>query len=128
MRLQYQGYDIENKFKYFDMLDGVYEFESLQYSQYPQKFVWTSQRFSAAIENLTKINFRIYSPINNGLTLNGLRFELIEKSVVNICLENMKNSSRIFGNLDKLYSPLNSDLRMLGIMLYCVTVDGTDLY
>jgi hypothetical protein len=128
MRLQYQGYDVENKFKYFDMLDGIYELENLHSSQYPQKFVWTSQRFSAAIENLSKINFRIYSPINNGLILNGLRFELMAKSVVNINLENMKNSSRIFGSLDKLYDPMTGDQRQLGIMIYCVTVDGTDLF
>ncbi len=128
MRLQYQGYDVDNKFKYFDMLDGIYELENLHNAQYPQKFVWTSQRFSAAIENLNKINFRIYSPIHNNLTLNGLRFELLPKTVVNINLENMKSSSRIFGVLDKLYDPMTGDLRQLGVMLYCVTVDGTDLY
>lgn len=128
MRLQYQGYDSQNKFKYFDMLDGIYELENLHSSQYPQKFVWTSQRFSAAIENLDVINFRVYSPIQNNLILNGLRFELLPKTVVNINLENMKTSSRIFGVLDKLYDPMTGDSRQLGIMLYCVTVDGTDLY
>jgi hypothetical protein len=128
MRLQYQGYDIDNKFKYFDMLDGIYELENLHNVQYPQKFVWTSQRFSAAIENLSKINFRIYSPIQNNLILNGLRFELMPKTVININLENMQSSSRIFGVLDKLYDPMTGDSRQLGVMLYCVTVDGTDLY
>jgi len=128
MRLQYQGYDIENKFKYFDMLDGIYELENLNNAQYSQKLVWTSQRFSAAIENLTKINFRVYSPIQNSLILNGLRFELMPKTITNINLENIKNSVRIFGGLDKLYDPMNGDLRQLGIMLYCITVDGTDLY
>jgi len=125
MRLQYQSCDIENKFKYFDMLDGIYELENLHNTQ---KFVWTSQRFSAAIENLSKINFRVYSPIQNSLILNGLRFELIPKTITNINLENIKNSARIFGGLDKLYDPMNGDLRQLGIMLYCITVDGTDLY
>ena len=55
-------------------------------------------------------------------------FNLQKTTVVNINLENMKSSSRIFGVLDKLYDPMTGDLRPLGVMLYCVTVDGTDLY
>ena len=126
MRLQYQGYDFENKFKFFDMIDGVYDLESIPSSN--QKFVWTQQRFSAAIENLTKINFRVYSSIPNILYLNSMRFEIMPNVVINICLENMKTSNRIFGNLERLHATPTGDTRYLGIMLYAITVDGTDLF
>jgi hypothetical protein len=125
MRLQYQGYDLESKFKFFDMIEGVYDFETISPSN--QKFIWSHQRFNAAIENLTKINFRVYSSIPNILYLNNMRFEIMPNVVINICLENMKFSNRIFGNLERLHSH-PSDTRYLGIMIYSISVDGTDLF
>lgn len=126
MRIQYQGYDLESKFKFFDMIDGMYDLETVSSSN--QKFLWTQQRFSAAIENLTKINFRVYSSIPNILYLNGMKFEIMPNVVINICLENMKSSNRIFGNLERLHSTPVENTRYLGIMLYAITVDGTDLF
>ena len=125
MRLQYQGYDLESKFKFFDMIDGVYDLETISPSN--QKFIWSHQRFNAAIENLTKINFRVYSSIPNILYLNSMRFEIMPNVVINICLENIKSANRIFGNLERLHSH-PSDTRYLGRMIYSISVDGTDLF
>ncbi len=128
MQLQYQGYDINKKFKYFEMFDGIYELENLDKGQHSKQFIWTAQTFSFFSKNITKINFRIYSHIQNILILNDFKFDIPPNTVLNITLDDIKDSSRILGSFVTPYTPITSDLRELGVMLYCITVDGTDLY
>jgi hypothetical protein len=125
MRLQYQSHDLNNTPKFADFHTGFYE---LEYPGENRKLIWTQQRFEVELENVTTINFRLYSMIQNTFYINNMRFDIYPTTVVNITLNELKAVKKLVGRLEKRYDPMNGDTRYLGCMLHAISVDGTDLF
>lgn len=124
MRLQYQGYDSNGKFKSFEIYSGLFDIEVVSMNV---NIIWTESVFLSSLENITRLNLRLFSFIPNTLYMNEYRFDIQPGVVLNACLENLNPIKELTSRVEIPYSP-PSDGRVLGVMLYGITVDGTDLF
>ena len=66
MRLQYSSKDFDGNSKYADFGFGLYD---LEYGEPFKKWVWTHKWFGVSINNVKKVNLRVFSPISNKIII-----------------------------------------------------------
>lgn len=125
MRLQYSSKDFEGNSKYADFGFGLYD---LEYGEPYKKWIWTQKWFGVSINNVNKVNLRIFSPIENKIIINNtLRFDIMPHVPINIVLEKLKTVSVLNCLCENEYK-IESDPRALGLQLLMVSVDDTEIF
>lgn len=125
MRLQYISKDFEGNNKYADIGFGLYDIE---YGEPFKKWIWTQKWFGMSINNINKVNLRVFSPIENKLIINNtLTFDILPHIPTNIVVENLK-SVTILNFLCENEYKVYGDSRSLGLQLIVISIDDTDIF
>lgn len=125
MRLQYSSKDFEGNSKYADFGFGLY---NVEYGDPFKKWVWTHKWFGVSINNVNKVNLRVFSPISNKIIVNNtLRFDILPHVPINIVLERLNTVSVLNCLCENEYT-LTGESRTLGLQLLMVSVDDTEIF
>ena len=125
MRLQYSSKDFEGHSKYADFGFGLY---NIEYGEPFKKWIWTHKWFGVSINNVSKVNLRIFSPINNRLIINNiLKFDILPHVPINIVLERL-NTISVLNCLCENEYIVDGEFRSLGLQLLMVSVDDTEIF
>lgn len=125
MRLQYSSKDFEGNSKYADFGFGLHD---LEYGEPFKKWVWTHKWFGVSINNVNKVNLRVFSPISNKIIINNtLRFDILPHVPINIVLERLNTVSVLNCLCENEYT-LTGESRTLGLQLLMVSVDDTEIF
>ena len=125
MRLQYSSKDFEGHSKYADFGFGLY---NIEYGEPFKKWIWTHKWFGVSINNVSKVNLRIFSPINNRIIINNiLKFDILPHVPINIVLERL-NTISVLNCLCENEYIVDGESRSLGLQLLMVSVDDTEIF
>ena len=125
MRLQYSSKDFDGNSKYADFGFGLYD---LEYGEPFKKWVWTHKWFGVSINNVKKVNLRIFSPISNKIIINNtLKFDILPHVPINIVLEQLQTVTVLNCLCENEYI-VAEESRSLGLQLLMVSVDDTEIF
>ena len=125
MRLQYSSKDFDGNSKYADFGFGLY---NIEYGEPFKKWIWTHKWFGVSINNVNKVNLRIFSPISNRLIINNiLKFDILPHVPINIVLERL-NTISVLNCLCENEYIVDGEFRSLGLQLLMVSVDDTEIF